>query len=102
MLYADRVILLDPMNKDGYGLKAVFMHRRGKTIFNEYYLKSVELDPDWNWTNLLLGIEYFEKNDYQNGLHYINESLKGEGRHGLAHLYLGYIFHTVLELPEVL
>jgi adenylate cyclase len=97
MVYADRAILLDPMNKDGYGLKAsIYSEEWQNDLAIEYYLKSVELDPDWNWTNLLLGIVYLRENDYQNGLHYINESLKGEGRAWPDfYAHLGHFFHFV-------
>jgi TolB-like protein/class 3 adenylate cyclase/Tfp pilus assembly protein PilF len=83
MIYADRAILLDPMNMEGYGLKANIYQAEGQSdLAIEYYLKAIELNPDWNWTNFLLGsVYYFGKNDYQNGLYYISKSLNGgEGR----------------------
>jgi TolB-like protein/class 3 adenylate cyclase/Tfp pilus assembly protein PilF len=99
MIYADRAILLDPMNMEGYGLKASIYQAEGQSdLAIEYYLKAVELNPDWNWTNFLLGtIYYFGKNDYQNGLYYINKSLNGgEGRAWPSFYgYLGRFFHGI-------
>jgi TolB-like protein/Tfp pilus assembly protein PilF len=97
MVYADKAILLDPKNMAGYGLKASIYAEQGQNdLAIEYYLKSVELDPDWNWTNLMLGLAYCKRNDYHNGLHYINESLKGEGRAWPAiYWYIGNFFHDM-------
>jgi TolB-like protein/Tfp pilus assembly protein PilF len=98
MVFADRVILLDPTNMEGYGLKASIYQAKGQSdLAIEYYLKSVELNPDWNWNNLLLGLAYFGKKDYQNGLYYINESLNGgEGRAWPAYYwYIGRFFRNI-------
>jgi tetratricopeptide (TPR) repeat protein len=98
MIYADRAILLDPANFEGFGLKASIYQAEGQSdLAIEYYLKCVELKPNWNWNNFLLGIEYFRNNDYQNGLYYINKSLNGgEGRAWPDfYLRIGGLFYNI-------
>jgi TolB-like protein/Tfp pilus assembly protein PilF len=82
MIYADRLILLAPVEDFGYALKgSIYAALDQADLAIEYYLKAIERYPNNNWPYAAIGWIYCEqKNDYISGISYIEKAVKLEGR----------------------